>query len=79
MLLQRHRPARFFALVVLAFVLTGLWQPGFNRIETARSFFGVHQVVETADGRHRLLYHGTTLHGAERIDATTTRRRRPSR
>ena len=39
--------------MVLAFVLTGLWQPGFNSIETARSFFGVHQVVETADGRHR--------------------------
>jgi hypothetical protein len=67
MLLQRHRPARFFALAVLAFVVTGLWQPGFNRIETLRSFFGVHQVVETADNRHRLLYHGTTLHGAERI------------
>jgi predicted O-methyltransferase YrrM len=68
MLLQRERAARFFALVVLAFVLTGLWQPGFNRVETARSFFGVHQVVETADG-HRLLYHGTTLHGAQRIAA----------
>jgi hypothetical protein len=25
-------------------------------------------VVETADNRYRLLYHGTTLHGAERID-----------
>jgi hypothetical protein len=71
MLLQRHRPARFFALVVLAFVVTALWQPGFNRIASLRSFFGVHQVVETADGRHRLLYHGTTLHGAERIDAAT--------
>jgi hypothetical protein len=67
MLLQRGRPARLFSLVVLAFVLTGLWQPGFNRIETARSFFGVHQVVEAADRRHRLLYHGTTLHGAQRI------------
>ena len=67
MLLQRQRPARFFALVVLGFVLTALWQPGFNRVETARSFFGVHQVVETADGRHRLLYHGTTLHGAQRL------------
>lgn len=69
MLVQRQRPARFFALVVLAFVLTALWQPGFNRIETARSFFGVHQVVETADGHRRLLYHGTTLHGAERTRA----------
>jgi len=67
MVLQRHRPARLFALVVLAFVVSALWQPGFKLITTARSFFGVHQVVETADGRYRLLSHGTTLHGAERI------------
>ena len=53
--------------MVLGFVITGLWQPGYNRVETARSFFGVHQVVETTDGRHRLLYHGTTLHGAQRL------------
>lgn len=72
MLLQRHRPARFFALAVLTFVVTGLWQPGFNRVETLRSFFGVHQVVETADNRHRLLYHGTTLHGATRIGGATS-------
>jgi spermidine synthase len=67
MLLQRRRPQRFLALVVLGFVLTGLWQPGFNRVGAARSFFGVHQIVETADGRFRLLYHGTTVHGAERL------------
>jgi hypothetical protein len=66
MLLLRTRPDRLFALVVLTFVLTALWQPGFNRIEIARSFFGVHQVVETNDG-HRLLFHGTTLHGAQRM------------
>ena len=65
------------SLVVLAFVLTGLWQPGFNRIETARSFFGVHQVVETADGRHRLLYHGTTIHGAERCSTATAPAKSP--
>jgi SAM-dependent methyltransferase len=51
---------------VLGFVLTGLWQPGFNRVAVLRSFFGVNQVVETTDGQYRLLYHGTTLHGAER-------------
>ena len=67
MLLQRKRPARFIALVVLGFMLTGLWQPGFNRVAAVRSFFGVNQVVETTDGRYRLLYHGTTLHGVERI------------
>jgi hypothetical protein len=67
MLMQRHRPARFAALAALGFVVTGLWQPGFERIETWRSFFGVHQVSVTADGQYRFLYHGTTLHGAERI------------
>jgi hypothetical protein len=70
MLLQRRRPQRFLALVVLGFVLTGLWQPGFNRVAAFRSFFGVHQIVETADDQFRLLYHGTTLHGAERIADT---------
>ncbi len=34
---------------------------------SVRSFFGVHKVVESADGRFRVLSHGTTLHGAERI------------
>jgi hypothetical protein len=67
MLLQRNRPARFASLVVLAFVLTGLWQPGFKGIEATRSFFGVHQVIETADGSHRILLHGTTVHGAQQL------------
>jgi len=67
MLLQRERHARFISLAILAFVLTALWQPGYNRIETARSFFGVHQVVETTDRRHRVLYHGSTIHGAQRL------------
>ena len=75
MLLQRHRPARFFGLVVLAFLATELWRPGFARIEVVRSFFGVHQVVEAEgpNGRYHVLFHGTTIHGAERIrDATGT-------
>jgi hypothetical protein len=67
MVLLRHQPARFFALLVLAFVVSGLWQPGFNRVFAMRSFFGVHQVVDTTNGGFRLLYHGTTLHGAERL------------
>jgi spermidine synthase len=69
MLFQAKRPARFAGLVVFAFLLTGLWQPGLGRVVTFRSFFGVHQVVDTADGTHRLLFHGTTIHGAERIRA----------
>jgi predicted O-methyltransferase YrrM len=67
MLIQAQRPRRFFGYVVLAFVITALWQVGVTPVETARSFFGVNQVVETADGTHRLLLHGTTIHGAERV------------
>ena len=67
MLLQVRRPARFFGYVVMAFVVTGLWPAGVTPVETARSFFGVHRVVETADRTHRLLFHGTTIHGAERV------------
>jgi predicted nucleic acid-binding protein len=69
MLLHRKRPARFFGLVVLALVATELCRPGVTRIESARSFFGVHQVVETqtATGRYRVLFHGTTMHGAEQL------------
>src|SRR5215468_4879995 len=32
-----------------------------------RSFFGVAKVTDSLDGQFRLLFHGTTLHGAQRI------------
>ena len=67
MMIQAGRPARFFAYVALCFVITGLWLPGSGAIHSARSFFGVHRVVETTDGMHRVLFHGTTIHGAERV------------
>jgi hypothetical protein len=67
MVLQRRRAARFASLVILMFVLTALWRPGYKNIETVRSFFGVHQVIETVNGSHRILMHGTTVHGAQRL------------
>ena len=78
MMFYRKRPARLFALVVLAFVVTGFWQSGLARVKTVRSFFGVNKVEDTADGRHRLLFHGTTIHGAARVrekDGTLTKGR----
>jgi hypothetical protein len=39
-------------------------QPGTLSV---RSFFGVAKVLESPDGQFRILQHGTTLHGAERI------------
>jgi len=67
MLFLRQRLMPFFGLVVLSFVITGLWRPGIAPIETARSFFGVHKVAEVAEGKARILYHGTTIHGAQRL------------
>jgi len=67
MLFQRQRPMRFFGLVILSFAVTALWRPGIAPVETARSFFGVHRVAEINDGAARLLYHGTTIHGAQRL------------
>lgn len=34
---------------------------------TLRSFFGVHKVTDSYDGRFRVLLHGTTIHGAQRV------------
>ncbi|MBV8837862.1 MAG: fused MFS/spermidine synthase, partial [Alphaproteobacteria bacterium] len=70
MLLRRRDTALFAALAVMAFVITGVWQPGMNVVKTARSFFGVHRVLETSGGTHRIMYHGTTIHGAERVRET---------
>jgi hypothetical protein len=69
MLWRRERPFELAALALVAFTTNAAWRSGVTTVETARSFFGVHQVVESADRRFRLLYHGTTIHGAERIRA----------
>lgn len=67
MLFQARKPARFFGLVVMVFAITGSWQAGVRPIETVRSFFGVHQIVEDGNHTFRMLFHGTTVHGVERM------------
>jgi hypothetical protein len=66
-ILQQRRPARFVALIALAFAISQAYDPGMQRPVFARSFFGVHKVVDMAQGRFRVLFHGTTVHGAERL------------
>jgi spermidine synthase len=73
MMLARRDAVRFAALSVVAFVVVAKWAPGARVIETSRSFFGVHQISENIEGTHRLLRHGTTLHGVERIAASNAR------
>lgn len=55
------------AAVALAFAALVLLPSAMNRGDAERSFFGVHRVTETLGGQLRVLYHGTTIHGAERI------------
>ena len=49
--------------LITALVTTTVVQPAV--VYSGRSFFGVHRVIETGD--FRLLVHGTTIHGAQRL------------
>ena len=52
--------------VVLALVMIRAYPSDDGRVETVRSFFGVHKIVVTPDGQYHVLMHGTTIHGAEK-------------
>jgi hypothetical protein len=52
---------------VVAFILAADRLYTEDATETVRSFFGVHKIDESEDGAFRVLMHGTTIHGAQRI------------
>jgi hypothetical protein len=58
---------KFAFVVAVGLVLIRLYPVDQHRVETVRSFFGVHKIYETADGLFRVLEHGTTIHGAQRL------------
>jgi hypothetical protein len=58
---------KIFATVVLALVLIRVYPADEGRVETVRSFFGVHKIVVTPRGQYHVLMHGTTIHGAEKV------------
>lgn len=64
----RGRPVRFALGVAVLLVAAGLGFSSAKVLERDRSFFGAYRVMEDPTGRFRLLMHGTTLHGAQRID-----------
>jgi hypothetical protein len=64
---MRDPPKSAFA-VALAFVTVWLFPVDGTDIQTLRSFFGVHKIYESDDGRFRILKHGSTIHGAEMIE-----------
>lgn len=55
------------ALVVIGLILIRVYPADDGRVETVRSFFGVHKIVVTSNGQYHVLMHGTTIHGAEKF------------
>jgi hypothetical protein len=63
----RKRPLRF-ALGIAAFFAAPAFETSpAQTIATYRSFFGVYRISSSDDGSARLLWHGTTVHGAESL------------
>jgi spermidine synthase len=60
-------PLRLAALFAAAFIVTRAYPPNVRHLDTVRSFFGVHKIEVTEDGRFRVLRHGMELHGAQRL------------
>src|SRR5882757_8183163 len=58
---------KIFATVAVALVLIRAYPSDEGRVETVRSFFGVHKIVVTPHGQYHVLMHGTTTHGAEKF------------
>src|SRR5258708_1696826 len=58
---------KFAATIGLALLLIRILPGDRGHVETVRSFFGVHKIVATTDGRYHLLMHGTTVHGGEKV------------
>jgi len=65
----RYRPIRF-GFGMGAILLVGfLWAGEQEQIlYKERSFFGIHKVVHDSKGGYHLLFHGTTLHGAQSLN-----------
>lgn len=66
-LLGRDKPALLLAGAFAFFAVTQAPVMPVGTIARERSFFAVHEVQETANGQGRLLVHGVTVHGAERV------------
>ncbi|MDQ3871008.1 MAG: fused MFS/spermidine synthase, partial [Chloroflexota bacterium] len=64
-LLFARRPVRFA--LGLGSVLAIVYLAGSSALYAERTFFGIHRVVADSANRH-LLVHGTTVHGAQRLD-----------
>ena len=67
-------PFRQFLFIALMGAAIAILPSAINNGDAERSFFGVHRVYYTPDKQLRVLMHGTTVHGAERIRDAAGRR-----
>ena len=65
------RPRRFVLCLASLFLVASLNMEKGSVIGIERSFFGIHRVVRNPDGPFNDIYHGTTVHGRQFIDAAT--------
>ncbi|MGM4967632.1 spermidine synthase [Tardiphaga sp. 1201_B9_N1_1] len=65
-ILLRADRLKLVAITVLALALIRFYPADDGRVETVRSFFGVHKIVVTPNNQYHVLMHGTTIHGAEK-------------
>jgi hypothetical protein len=64
------RPLAFGLGVAALFLAIGVYdREGRQVLDTERSFFGVLRVTEDPVVRRRVLFHGTTMHGSQNLDA----------
>lgn len=62
-----RRPALLLCIAGIIFLLNNLYPPGQTVVLHERSFYGVYKVLSAQNGEYHLLFHGTTMHGAEHI------------
>lgn len=62
-----HDTLRYAAVIALIFMFVRIYDNEAAARYTVRSFFGVHKITESANGQYRVLLHGTTIHGAQRV------------
>jgi hypothetical protein len=58
---------KYAAATALALVLIRVYPADDGRVDTVRSFFGVHKILVTSNGQYHVLMHGTTIHGAQKF------------
>ncbi len=66
-LVLTRMPLRQSIAVAIVGISVAILPSAIGRGEAERSYFGVYRVANSEDGRYRILLHGSTIHGAQRI------------